>query len=112
MGYVTRFVPSARRDLLKISRPDAVRILHRLTELQRAMNAGDTTAFDIKALHGHNARWRLRIGDYRVVYTIERGELIVWVLAVGNRREIYRGPAKIRKTGPNAPPAAGPCSRG
>ncbi|MCZ4507376.1 type II toxin-antitoxin system RelE/ParE family toxin [Streptomyces sp. ActVer] len=30
------------------------------------------------------------VGDYRVVYTAEDGQLIVWVLAVGNRRDIYR----------------------
>ncbi|WP_196440304.1 type II toxin-antitoxin system RelE/ParE family toxin [Planomonospora sp. ID67723] len=76
--------------MLKIPRPDALRILYRLAELQKAMDSGDTAAFDTKALQGHDARWRLRVGDYRVVYTIEDGQLIVWVLAVGNRRDIYR----------------------
>ncbi|MHC3454013.1 type II toxin-antitoxin system RelE family toxin [Streptomyces prasinus] len=90
MGYLTRFAPHAQRDMLKIPRPDALRILHRLTGLQRARDAGDTAAFDVKALRGHNVRWRLRIGDYRVVYTVEDGRLIVWVLTVGNRREVYR----------------------
>jgi mRNA interferase RelE/StbE len=91
MGYVTRFTPHAQRDMLKIPRLDALRILHRLAEFQKAMDAGDTTAFDIKALQGHSSRWRLRVGDYRVVYTIEDGQLLVWVMAVGNRRDIYRG---------------------
>ncbi|OBQ49645.1 addiction module toxin RelE [Streptomyces sp. H-KF8] len=90
MEYLTRFTPHAQRDMLKIPRPDALRILHRLTELQGAMDAGDTAAFDVKALRGHNARWRLRVGDYRVVYTVEGGRLIVWVLTVGNRREVHR----------------------
>jgi mRNA interferase RelE/StbE len=90
MGYATRFTPHAQRDMLKIPRPDALRILYRLTELPKAMDAGDTTAFDITALQGHNARLRLRVGDYRVVYTVEDGQLIVWVLTVGNRRDIYR----------------------
>jgi mRNA interferase RelE/StbE len=90
MGYVTRFTPHAQRDMVKIPRPDALRILYRLTELQKAMDAGDSTSFDIKALQGHSARWRLRVGDYRVVYTVEDGQLIVWVLAAGNRRDIYR----------------------
>ncbi|MGW0870116.1 type II toxin-antitoxin system RelE family toxin [Streptomyces sp. NPDC002740] len=90
MGYVTRFAPRAQRDLLKVPRPDALRILRRLTELQRALDANDTVALDIKALQGHHARWRLRIGDYRAVYTIENGQLVVWVLAVGNRRDVYR----------------------
>ncbi|MGH1551817.1 type II toxin-antitoxin system RelE family toxin [Streptomyces sp. L7] len=44
----------------------------------------------MKALQGHNARWRLRVGDFRVVYTVEDGQLIVWVLSVGNRRDVYR----------------------
>ncbi|MBF9070713.1 type II toxin-antitoxin system RelE family toxin [Streptacidiphilus fuscans] len=90
MAHVTRFTPHAQRDMLKIPRPEALRILHRLTELQRGLDQGDTTAFDIKALQGHSARWRLRVGDYRVVYTVEDGQLIVWVLRVGNRREVYR----------------------
>ncbi|MFF0165915.1 type II toxin-antitoxin system RelE family toxin [Streptomyces prasinus] len=90
MGYLTCFTPHAQRDMPKIPRPDALRILHRLTELQRAMDAGDTAAFDVKALGGHNARWRLRVGDYRVVCTVEDGRLIVWVLTVGNRREVCR----------------------
>ncbi len=90
MGYVTRFTPHAQREMLKIARPDALRILRRLAELQKAMDAGDIAAFDIKALQGHSARWRLRVGDYRVVYTVENGQLIVWVLAVGNRADIYR----------------------
>lgn len=90
MGYVTRFTPHAQRELLKIERPDALRILRRLAELQKAMAGGDTTAFDVKALQGHAARWRLGVGDYRVVYTVENGQLIVWVLAVGNRGDIYR----------------------
>ncbi|WP_223167547.1 type II toxin-antitoxin system prevent-host-death family antitoxin [Nonomuraea sp. SYSU D8015] len=54
---------------------------YRLTELQKAMDTGDTAAFDTKALQGHSARWRLRVGDCRVVYTAEDGQLIVWVLA-------------------------------
>lgn len=91
MGHVTRFTPHAQRDMLKISRTDALRILHRFTELQKALDDGDTTAFDIKALQGHASRWRLRIGDYRAVYTIEDSQLIVWVLTVGNRRDVYRG---------------------
>lgn len=90
MGHTTRFTPQAQRDMLKIPRQDAMRILHRLTELQKAMDAGDTSVFDIKALQGHSARWRLRVGDHRVVYTIENGQLTVWVLAVGNRRDVYR----------------------
>ncbi|MFE7399727.1 type II toxin-antitoxin system RelE/ParE family toxin [Streptomyces sp. NPDC057557] len=90
MGYVMRFTSRAQRDLLRIPRQDALRILFRLTELQKSLDKGDTAAFDIKALQVHSARWRLRIGDYRAVYTVEDGQLILWVLAVAHRGEVYR----------------------
>ncbi|AYL36910.1 type II toxin-antitoxin system RelE family toxin [Streptomyces fungicidicus] len=84
MGYVTRFTPHAQRDMLKVERPDALRILYRIAELQKAMDVGDVAAFDIKALQGQSTRWRLRIGDYQVVYTVEDGQLVAWTLAIGN----------------------------
>ncbi|MQA98381.1 MAG: type II toxin-antitoxin system RelE/ParE family toxin [Streptosporangiales bacterium] len=90
MGHVTRFTPYAQRGLLKIPRADAMRILYRITELQRALDAGDTSGLDSKALQGHETRWRLRVGDYRVVYTIEKRRLIIWVLAAAHRSEVYR----------------------
>ncbi|MFE9767219.1 type II toxin-antitoxin system RelE/ParE family toxin [Streptomyces sp. NPDC005808] len=60
------------------------------TALTQALDANDTSALDIKALQGHNARRRLRVGDYRVVYTVEDGRLVVWVLTFADRREGYR----------------------
>jgi mRNA interferase RelE/StbE len=36
-------------------------------------------------------RYRVRVGDYRIVYTINDAELVVWVVRVGHRRDIYRG---------------------
>jgi mRNA interferase RelE/StbE len=90
MGYVTRFTPHAQRDMFEVPRPDALRIRYRLAELRKAMDAGDTTSFDIKALQGHSARRRLGVGDCGVVYTVEDGQLIVRVLALGDRRDFYR----------------------
>ncbi|MEV7776601.1 type II toxin-antitoxin system RelE/ParE family toxin [Kitasatospora sp. NPDC086791] len=90
MGCVTRFTAHGQRDLLKVPLPDARRIMYRLTEFQRALDAGTVESFDIKSVQGHPGLWRLRVGDYRVVYTIEDGQLIVWVVAVGNRRDICR----------------------
>jgi mRNA interferase RelE/StbE len=40
-------------------------------------------------LKGHN-RYRLRVGDYRIIYTFDAERNILHLLAVGNRREIYR----------------------
>lgn len=42
-------------------------------------------------LAGGDGEWRIRTGDYRIVYEVHDGMLVVLVVAVGHRREIYRG---------------------
>ena len=42
-------------------------------------------------LRGSDDRWRVRVGDFRVVYVINDGAVIVTVVQVGHRREVYRG---------------------
>lgn len=44
---------------------------------------------DIKALKGHEGLLRLRVGTYRIIYTVDNDELIVMVIDVGNRGQIY-----------------------
>ena len=44
---------------------------------------------DIKKLKGHSDLMRLRVGDYRIIYTVDNGELVVYVIDAGNRGEIY-----------------------
>lgn len=43
-----------------------------------------------KKLVGGRGEWRVRTGDYRIVYEIDDGVLVILVLAVGHRRDIYR----------------------
>ena len=45
---------------------------------------------DIKKMKGYQSRYRLRIGDYRIVYEIIEERLIVLVLAVGSRGDVYK----------------------
>ena len=44
---------------------------------------------DIKPLKGHPGMLRLRVGNYRIIYTVDNGELTVYVIDAGNRGEIY-----------------------
>ena len=44
---------------------------------------------DIKRLQGHDNLLRLRVGNYRIIYTVDNGKLIVLVIDAGNRGEIY-----------------------
>lgn len=40
-------------------------------------------------MKGHEGLYRLRVGDYRIIYTVDNGELIVYVIDAGNRGQIY-----------------------
>ena len=44
-----------------------------------------------KRLVGRTEYWRIRVGSYRVVYTIEDDRLVILVLTLGHRRDVYRG---------------------
>ena len=44
---------------------------------------------DITRLKGHHDLFRLRIADYRVLYTVDHGRLIIYVVDAGNRGQIY-----------------------
>ncbi|MFE2096316.1 type II toxin-antitoxin system RelE/ParE family toxin [Streptomyces sp. NPDC059468] len=78
------FRPEAQAELRKIPRDITLRILAKLTELE-----SDPFGFNTTALVSQPDRRRLRVGDYRVIYTIDNGELVVWVVHVGHRSTVY-----------------------
>ncbi|MFI0510527.1 type II toxin-antitoxin system RelE/ParE family toxin [Streptomyces sp. WSLK1-5] len=82
--YRTVFRAEAQAELRKVPRDMALRILAKLTELE-----SDPTGFNTMALVSQPDRRRLRVGDYRVIYTIDNGELVVWVVHVGHRSTVY-----------------------
>jgi mRNA interferase RelE/StbE len=82
--YRTVFAPEARDELRKISREVALRILAKLTELE-----ADPYGLKTTALVSQPDRRRLRVGDYRVIYTVEAEDLVVWVVHVGHRSRVY-----------------------
>ncbi|MDT0403182.1 type II toxin-antitoxin system RelE family toxin [Streptomyces edwardsiae] len=82
--YRTVFRPEAQAELRKIPRDMALRILVKLTELET-----DPLGFHTTALVSRPDRRRLRVGDYRVVFTIDDGELTVWAVHVGHRSTVY-----------------------
>ncbi len=45
---------------------------------------------DLKAMRGHENLFRLRVGDFRILYTVDHGKLIVCVIGAGNRGDIYK----------------------
>lgn len=84
--YDIRLLESAVRDLAQLDRAVARRILNRLewfsahlAELKPEPLTGDLMGF-----------YKLRVGDYRVIYTLLESEYLLVVHAIGHRREIYR----------------------
>lgn len=82
--YRTVFAPEARNELRKIPRDIALRILAKLAQLET-----DPFGFNTTALVSQPDRRRLRVGDYRIVYTVDEGQLVVWVVQVGHRSTVY-----------------------
>ncbi|MFK8907912.1 type II toxin-antitoxin system RelE/ParE family toxin [Streptomyces sp. YS-3] len=82
--YRTAFRPEAQAELRKVPRDMALRILAKLTELE-----SDPLGFNTTALVSQPDRRRLQAGDYRVIYTIDNGVLVVWVVHLGHRSTVY-----------------------
>jgi mRNA-degrading endonuclease RelE of RelBE toxin-antitoxin system len=83
---VKRFVwePSARADLRRIEQPQALIILQALNRFVRGQGG------DVKKLTDDvHDRYRLRVGDYRVLFALE-GRDILHVFSVENRKDAYR----------------------
>ena len=86
MTWTIRTDQDFDRAMRKLDRPVASRVLRTLLALE---DLDDPTS-RCKALSGpYTGLWRLRVGDYRVILDIRRGELVIVALDVGNRSDIY-----------------------
>ena len=84
MIYVVKLSPAAARQLRKFD-PQTRRRLQAVIELL----ADEPRPPAATRLVGGDGEWRVRTGDYRVIYEIHAGELLVLVLRMGHRRDIY-----------------------
>ncbi len=86
MAYRVEFKPSARRQLRKLPLDAQARIVARAEAL-----AHDPRPQGVEHLAGGDDLYRIRVGDYRIVYKIYDRVLLVLVVRLGHRREVYRG---------------------
>lgn len=82
--FKIEFKPTARKSLAKIEKKDQLRIYAALELL--GDNPRPPLAIQIKG----STCFRVRVGDYRILYSIDSGRLIILVIDIGHRREIYR----------------------
>jgi mRNA interferase RelE/StbE len=89
MAWTVKFERSAERELSKLD-PQIVRRI--LAFLHGRVAALDDPRSIGEALKGARLGtfWKYRVGDYRVIASIEDAELCVLVVRIGNRREVYR----------------------
>jgi len=89
MAWKVEFDPSAERELDKIDKQSALRIL---AFLYNRIANGDNPRSIGKALKGSELGnfWRYRVGDWRIIVSIDDSSLRILVMRIGNRKDIYR----------------------
>lgn len=89
MGFEVEFDPDAVKDLKKLDRPVQQRLVDflktRVATLDNPRSIGE-------ALSGAKLGnyWKYRVGDWRIICDIQDHRIVVRVLRIGNRRELYR----------------------
>ncbi len=82
--YAVTLADSARKELRNLPVQVIERVQPKLQDL-----AGNPRPSGCKKLHGYKNCWRVRVGDYRIVYTVDDTEKCVDVTRIAQRKEIY-----------------------
>jgi mRNA interferase RelE/StbE len=85
MPYTVLLVPAAERDRKKLPPEIRSRINRALLNLEQ-----DARPSGVTKLSGSANVWRLRVGDYRVLFEIDDGAQTISILRIAHRREAYR----------------------
>ena len=83
-NYKLLIKPSAGKEIEALPKQDRRRIVAKITALSQ-----DPRPPGCEKLSGHD-RYRLRQGNYRILYEIQDSDLVVVVVKVGHRRDVYR----------------------
>jgi mRNA interferase RelE/StbE len=89
MAWAIEFLPQAAKDLARLDRPVSQRILRLLRD--RLAPMADPRSLG-EALRGPELGkyWKYRLGDYRLICSIQDGRVTVVVVRIGHRGEVYR----------------------
>jgi mRNA interferase RelE/StbE len=85
MTYRIEFAKRAAKQFSALPKNERTRIAEKIDAL-----SSDPRPVGIKQLAGSEGLYRLRIGSYRAIYTIKDDRLLVLVLKIGHRRDVYR----------------------
>jgi mRNA interferase RelE/StbE len=88
LGWKVEFIPTAEQQLRRLDRTAAISIARYLQET--VANGGDPRQRGKGQTATLAGLWRYRVGDYRVICQIEAARLVVLVVRISHRSEIYR----------------------
>ncbi|HXM67030.1 MAG TPA: type II toxin-antitoxin system RelE/ParE family toxin [Candidatus Acidoferrum sp.] len=83
-SYAVELKPSARKELESLPDTALARVVRRLESLGH-----DPRPAGCRKLKGYKDQWRVRIGDWRVIYIIDDTARVVSVTRIAHRREVY-----------------------
>jgi mRNA interferase RelE/StbE len=85
LSYRIQFKTSAAKSLKKIPKADRIRIVEKVDSFTENLPNPDTTK-----MKGSNPFHKVRVGDYRIIYEIKNNILVILVVKIGHRKDIYK----------------------
>ena len=82
MKYTVEFKPAALKDLKKLDKQEQKSIIEKIESLQNNLSG------DVKHLTNFTPEYRLRVGNYRILFEVEAGKVVIY--RVKHRKEVYR----------------------
>ncbi len=83
--YSILYKKSSEKELLSLPKGYAIKIRKAINQL-----ANNPYPAGHKKLAGNIDAYRIRIGDYRVIYTIENNKCIIFIIKIAHRKDVYR----------------------
>ncbi len=84
MSYRIEFTPKAERDFKALDKPIRSRLARRIDVL-----AKNPFPQGIRKLAGEDDLYRLRVGNYRIIYQVQGRRLVVLIVGIGHRADVY-----------------------
>jgi len=85
LKYSVEFKKSAAKTLRKLTQSVQKRIIDKVSEIENSLPPPVETK-----LKGNNPFHRIRVGDYRIIYEIQNDILVILVIKIGHRKDIYK----------------------
>ena len=88
MAWTIEFVPEAAKELKRLDRAAAARIVKTIETRIAVLDDPRSLGAPLKG--AREGYWRWRIGDYRVIGRVEDARITILIVRIGHRREVYR----------------------